>query len=1180
MLFNDLVCAGSFPYFLVHWQEYWRAKLMTLEQYNRTAALLLAWLLGGQMLGLAFAAVPATTGRSPELVAAPRVTRSPAEPTLADAERLYEEVNQLYAQGRYEAALDRAKQALRVLEQVLPSTNPNIPHGFNQVAVLLSLLDRHEEAESYHTMARLLTRGGKGTPIAPAALAQLAQTFPQNVVGQLDVRSMQANRHDYLEVFEPVLSSVALSQLPQMPLTGGYFNLHQFDGVAGQTVNLAVTSEDLDDLIIFVFSRQQGFIAAASGRATQISLSLEDAGPYQVTVGSRTAGRTGRYRLWWGNASGTATNALTYRGEHNRVPRGGEYSLDSLYTLAAPNLEEHIARLRAEKGDRHPEVVEPLISLATTYVLVERWADAGSAYAEALEILRAQPDPNPQHLTQALDGVALGAYQQGNLERAAALHQEALSLERATLGRTALLDGEAGFVAQRAIAARLLFLVQIYQAQRRYDEAEPLLIEMIDLARRFSEPSERAIFLEAASTFYRAQGRNAEAEALYPEAFEDEALEGQQTALEEIVSQDPTQLNSRALAYHSQGRYDEAERLYRQALDAAETLYSGYLQAFQAPIFYNLAGLYQAQGKISAALETLRTGIALEQQEFDRRLATLNETARQRYAASVANTLNHAISLHLKTAPNDPDAAQLAATTLLRRKGRVLEAGITTLTLLEQNPNPEDQRLLSELDRRRQQAAEIAFGEQGGSAQAQVQLRTLRSQIDEIEAVLARRSAALAGDAPLVKLADIQARLPADGALVEYVRYRPFDPRNPLEQKPASSLSDWSARGFGDPRYAAYVLLPSGDVRWADLGEAAAIDGQIQRFLEFLRCGERRATPCYEPEQLQPVAQALYQTVFAPVQSHLGNASHVLLSPDSQLNLVPFAALVDGQNRYLIETYTLTYLTSGRDLLRQQHTALPQQPPVVLANPDFDTADAQGVIQVASASRGGARSPDMGSLRFGPLEGSALEVAAIRPWLGEKAVVLTEAKATENALKQVQGPSILHLATHGFFLPDVSISLPETDVGASPPTANRVENPLLRSGLALAGFNQRESDGEDGVLTALEVASLNLRGTRLVVLSACETGLGDVADGEGVYGLRRAFVLAGAESLLMSLWQVGDRRTADLMQQYYERLGQGKGRSESLRQVQLAALENPAYRHPYHWAAFFLSGHWTAMEPL
>ncbi len=1160
-----------------------------MKPHNRIASLLLAWLLGGPMPSLALVAAPAITGRfplgllreSPEH-AALRIARSPTEPTLAEAERLYEEVNQLYAQGRYEAALDRAKQALRVLEQVLPSNNPNIPHGFNQVATLLSLLDRPEEAETYHTIARLLAQGGKGTPIAPAALAQLAQRFPQNVIGQLDARSLQANRQDYLEVFEPVLSNVPLSQFPRLPLTGGYFNIHQFEGVAGQTVNLAVTSDDLDDLIIFVFSRQQGFIAAASGQATQMTLSLEATGPYQVTVGSRTADRTGRYRLWWGNpGSSTGPAPFTYQGEHNRVPRGGEYALDSLFTLAAPTLEQQIARLRAERGDRHPEVAEALISLATSYSMLERWADAESAYGEALEILRAQPHPNPQYLTIAIGGIASMAAQRGDLARATALYQELLGLYRASLGNLTSQGDEAAFLARRAIAHTLLSLANIYQAQGRYGEAEPLLVEMVALARSFSESSERAIFLEAAATLYRAQGRDLHADALYADALDQEAFAGQTAASNQAAANHPIELQGLALAYHSQGRFEEAERLYRQAIAATETFggrSSGGLQSFWVPIFYNLAGLYQAQGKIPAALEVLQAGIALEQQEFDRRLATLNEAGRQRYATSVAHTLNHAISLHLKTAPDNLDAAQVAATTLLRRKGRVLEAGITTLALLEQNPSPEDQRLLSELDRRRQQIAAMTFGELGGSAQAQAQLRTLRSQIEEIEAVLARRSAALAGEAPLVNLADIQARLPANGALVEYVRYRPFDPRNPLGQPSASNLADWKDRGFGDSRYAAYILLPSGEVRWADLGDAAVIDAQVQRFLEFLRCGERRATPCYEPEQLKPVAQVLYRTIFAPVQVHLGNTSHVLISPDSQLNLVPFAALVDGQNRYLVETYTLTYLTSGRDLLRSPHSAPSQQPPVVFANPDFETADAQGVIWVASASRGGARSPDMGSLRFGPLAGSALEVEAIRPWLGEEAVVLTEANATENALKQVQGPSILHLATHGFFLQDVPVPPPDTGAGPLPQSAHRVENPLLRSGLALAGFNQRDSDGEDGVLTALEVASLNLRGTRLVVLSACETGLGDVADGEGVYGLRRAFVLAGAESLLMSLWQVGDRRTADLMQQYYERLGQGSGRSEALRQVQLAALQNPADRHPYYWAAFFLSGQGSPLE--
>jgi CHAT domain-containing protein len=137
---------------------------------------------------------------------------------------------------------------------------------------------------------------------------------------------------------------------------------------------------------------------------------------------------------------------------------------------------------------------------------------------------------------------------------------------------------------------------------------------------------------------------------------------------------------------------------------------------------------------------------------------------------------------------------------------------------------------------------------------------------------------------------------------------------------------------------------------------------------------------------------------------------------------------------------------------------------------------------------------------------------------------------------------------------------------------------LLRSGLALAGANQRDSSGEDGVLTAYEASGLDLSGTKLVVLSACETGIGDVANGEGVYGLRRAFAIAGAESQLISLWKVSDEGTKDLMVSYYKRLLADVGRSEALRQTQLEMLSNPTSQHPYFWAAFVPSGDWTPLK--
>src|SRR5439155_8739081 len=171
--------------------------------------------------------------------------------------------------------------------------------------------------------------------------------------------------------------------------------------------------------------------------------------------------------------------------------------------------------------------------------------------------------------------------------------------------------------------------------------------------------------------------------------------------------------------------------------------------------------------------------------------------------------------------------------------------------------------------------------------------------------------------------------------------------------------------------------------------------------------------------------------------------------------------------------------------------------------------------------------------------------------------VLTGTNASKAALKQTNAPDILHIATHGFFLADA----PEhSSAGKGTRAINakaKIENPLLRSGLALAGANLSKDSADNGILTALEASSLNLWGTKLVTLSACDTGVGEVKNGEGVYGLRRAFTLAGTETLVMSLWPVSDYVTRELMTAYYKGLKQGQGRGEALRQVQLSMLARP-----------------------
>jgi CHAT domain-containing protein len=297
------------------------------------------------------------------------------------------------------------------------------------------------------------------------------------------------------------------------------------------------------------------------------------------------------------------------------------------------------------------------------------------------------------------------------------------------------------------------------------------------------------------------------------------------------------------------------------------------------------------------------------------------------------------------------------------------------------------------------------------------------------------------------------------------------------------------------------------------------------------------------------------------------------------LNLVPFAALANEHGDYLAQRFELSYLTSGRDLLTLATAAPARASPVVMADPAYGASPKAGPAAIAS------RSPelDRSGMVFEPLSGTAEEAKALQGLLKLPAqAVLTGEQATEARLKGLHGPRILHVATHGFFLSDQEVAataLRPVGSGAETAPLALAENPLLRSGLALAGANARRSgESDDGILTAAEAAQLDLRGTQLVVLSACETAVGQVQQGEGVYGLRRALVLAGAQAQLVSLWKVADAQTRDLMVDYYRRLLKGEGRSAALRAAQQAMIAKPATQHPYYWAAFVPIGNWSPLQ--
>ena len=265
---------------------------------------------------------------------------------------------------------------------------------------------------------------------------------------------------------------------------------------------------------------------------------------------------------------------------------------------------------------------------------------------------------------------------------------------------------------------------------------------------------------------------------------------------------------------------------------------------------------------------------------------------------------------------------------------------------------------------------------------------------------------------------------------------------------------------------------------------------------------------------------------------------------------------------------------------------------MLLGDPDYDLKRGAGVESQDEGSQEGPRSNDLRVGKWSPLPGTRKEAEAVVKALdGARVRLRLGADAREDSVKAANAPRVLHLATHGFFLEDQEwqdegashaargFSAPETSLIPRPLPVG-IENPLLRSGLVFAGANQMSRalpEGEDdGIFTALEATGLNLQGTDLVVLSACETGVGETRRGEGVFGLRRAFQLAGARTVVMSLWSVPDEETATLMGDFYERMASGEGKSRALQDAMLAQMrsrrEEHGAAHPFYWGAFVSVG--------
>lgn len=816
------------------------------------------------------------------------------------------------------------------------------------------------------------------------------------------------------------------------------------------------------------------------------------------------------------------------------------------YDRAEETLVRALSVLEKGPGANHPGYASSLHDLGVLYTHKGQYPKAESCLRRALEITN--NSYGDRHPTVARDLFALGELflEKGEYQKAEEAHLKALDIREKTLGAehfqvTLSLNavgamhtskGEFAKAAehlQRALVIRerilgskhayvaqsLMNLATLRLAQRQFDEAEPLL-------RR------------ALSTYETAVGRD------HPAVAEP--------------------LNDLAEISLRKGRRAEAEELYLRALKTVE-LGLGKQHPYARNSLLGLAKLYEASGDVEGALKHLVRGRAVSDYNIDLNIATGSEQQKLSYLRTVSDDTDRLISFHVKSAPLDARAARLAMSTILHRKGRALDAMVDTIALLRSRSETKYREVLERWSGAKASLANLIFRGPGKDDPAKFQGRLLELEnlVERLEAELSSavefRASTQESDIDRVKES-----IPEGAALVEITAYRPFDAK---------------ADEPGPARYVAYVLGRGGDIRWTDLGDVESIDKDVDALRAALGDPNNR--------DVIKLARALDARVMSPLRRLLGESELILLSPDGKLNLVPFGALVDEQKQFRVKTYSFVYLTSGRDLLRLHNQLKSRQKPVIVADPDFGKVPAAGA---------GSPRP-FGGAYFDPLPGTAAQATELKPLL-PGSLVWTRGDANETSVKQVSGPEILHIATHGFFVDNTARQAPgnrqpgvmsmrmfvdDKQVFLGRSLDPKIYNPLLLSGLALAGVNNLPAEGDDGILTALEAASLNLWGTKLVVLSACETGVGKASLGEGVYGLRRALILAGSESQVVSLWQVSDAATKDLMVDYYKELLAGHSRSEALRKVQLRFLykSNSKRWHPYYWAGFIPSGKWTPL---
>ncbi len=743
----------------------------------------------------------------------------------------------------------------------------------------------------------------------------------------------------------------------------------------------------------------------------------------------------------------------------------------------------------ADRGARESRAIA-LQNLATMYHLLGDVEASEGAYLQALDLLRELGERRSRVFQETSNNLAL-------LYGATGACESGQRILEGLLERGPVEDVSTRFLIVNDLGAMLRCL-------GRLDDAEARFVEALKLAGRGRA---RGQALSSLGATHFEMGKLDQARDELKEALAWLEPAGEPGA----PSNFPLRATLGTVAFY-QGDFGLAETLLA---DTKSVLSKEAFpnQSLLSEVNQGLALVALRRGERRKALELGRVALDLKGEVLDRVLAFGSETQRLAYQRTLLN-YDHLAEL---------GDADLLLEAVLRMKGAIEDSLLSERLLARRSIRPEDRERLDRIHGLKLAALETLAR---GRVEDRERSEDLTRAIDTEQSAMAKAAALpLRAERSKFDLARIRKALAEGQVLVEWVRFHVYQSGKRL-----------------DPRYGAVVLPRTGPPIWVPLGSAGPIDESIARLRQDLEGRSRGARPDLPGEDLAlPAAplQQLFDLLWRPLVARFPEGTRdVVISPDGALQFVPWAALVDGDERFLGERWRISLVGSGRDLLRPRSDSVM---PSVLALSD-----------------------GTGNLPYAREE--TRHLAGLARAQGWEATVLTGDQATERELFARPSPGILHLATHGGEMRGELTSEVETRLSRLP----------LYRGYVLLGGAARSLEAwsrgsvppaaTDGILTAEEAAGLDLSRTWLTVLSACRSGTGEARDGEGVLGLRRGFALAGTENLLFTLWSVDDRATAQFMERFYERLFATRDPASAFHETQVARLRDLRSTQGLRWA--------------